>query len=270
MYTFIVKLMSVSGAEVELGRRTIRIDESSSLSPYGTIDIPEPGERISGDKYHILGWGKGKNKSQIAEVDLYIDSVYKKSMRLGFPRPDLSDIFLRHSEKAVPGFVATICQNHLLNGYHTAFLIAEDSDGRKAVLGSRWFSRVNREQEVSLNTKHNKHQALKEIDVGKVYGEERRVKLKKKVDFVDEKVLFKVNELKNTAIKGFSEECRDVFYKVLYKEQEILPLGMNFDQRKGIISWLSIPGFRGEFSIDILKFKNSILIDKRAVVFDVR
>ena len=257
-YTFVVRARSVTGATVELGRKKLRIENRLSLYPSGTLDSPPPGELISGSSYDGSGWALGKGRSHISEVHLFIDSQYEKSARLGFPRPEMRFVLPPVSGLDL-GFRATFETTSLSDAYHTAFVVAWDNKGRRSILGSRYF--------------YSKRPAIpgsRGIVGRKIYGEVTKRKARKEIEYIKKRVEIRVNELKSVAIKGFSEKAEGTRYKAFYKGQGILPLGMSLDEQKGIISWLPIPAFRGEFSISLAKIKNSSALDKKEIVFYIK
>lgn len=93
LYTFLVRARSMSGAEVDLGRRTIHIDNGSSLSPFGDIRVPSPDEKISSSFYHVSGWALSKGQSDLGEVD------YKKTLSPGLLPPENKLFFLRFPDE---------------------------------------------------------------------------------------------------------------------------------------------------------------------------
>jgi len=269
-YTFMVKVKNVSGTIVEIGRRNIRINNLFSLKPFGVIDSPKPGETVSGTFYHSSGWALGKGQTHISEVNLYIDSEYKKTASFGFPQPEIKLLLPRIIDLDL-GFRVTFEPTSLSDTYHTTFVIAQDRDGRQSVLGSGYFYNANQNRKKEpKNSKEN----IIEKDEGaldrKFYGDEIRLKKRKKIEYVEEHVEIQVNELKTIAIKGFSEEASGIEYKAFYNDQEILPLGMSLDEKKGLMSWLPIPGFIGEFRIEILKIRDFYTIDRKDVVFFIK
>ena len=200
----------------------------------------------------------------------YIDSEYKKTASFGFPQPEIKLLLPRIIDLDL-GFRVTFEPTSLSDTYHTTFVIAQDRDGRQSVLGSGYFYNANQNRKKEpKNSKEN----IIEKDEGaldrKFYGDEIRLKKRKKIEYVEEHVEIQVNELKTIAIKGFSEEASGIEYKAFYNDQEILPLGMSLDEKKGLMSWLPIPGFIGEFRIEILKIRDFYTIDRKDVVFFIK
>jgi len=269
-YTFMVKVKNVSGTIVEMGRKKIRIDNLFSLNPFGVLDSPKPGEIVSGSFYHSSGWALGKGQTHISEVNLYIDSEYKKTATQGFLQPEIK-LLLPCVINFDLGFRVTFEPTSLSDTYHTSFVIAQDGEGRQSVLDSGYFYKSSQEGEKSpIDLEKNIIREYGRDFVKKIYGNDIEIKKRKKIDDIEDKVEIKVNELKNIVIKDFSEDAEGLQYKAFYNDQEILPLGMSFDEKKGIVSWLPIPGFKGEFRIEILKLRDSYTIDRKDVVFFIK
>jgi len=269
-YTFIVEARSVTGAEVELGRKTVAIYNANSFRPFGTLKFPEPGERILGKTCYVIAWMLPRGNARLSDVSVYIDSEYRRTLSSGFAYPGLLSLIPWYRGSYLPGFAATLGPSSPSNGYHTAFLIAEDSEGNNSVSGSRWFYRADGKKGIDQEDRgHGRIMESMGLEIGEVHGTIDYKKGRKRIEYTEGEISIRVNELRNIGITGLSREDTNTYFKALYRGQELLPLGMSCERERGVISWLPIPGFKGKFPIEILKIKNSALIDKGAVVFDV-
>jgi hypothetical protein len=135
------------GTSVDLGTRTITVDNAHASKPFGTIDSPAQGGSASGNSYINFGWALTQNPNQIA-LDGSTISVYVDGQQLGHPvynqfRSDIASLFpgLANSKGAV-GFYY-LDTTALSNGVHTISWTAFDNAGHGEGLGSRYFNAFN-------------------------------------------------------------------------------------------------------------------------------
>ena len=143
--TFQISVYAVDAdlTETLLGTRTIVVNNATATSPFGTIDTPAQGERISGADYINFGWVLTPRPKSIprdgSTIRVYLDGAPLGTVSYNFSRPDIAALFpgYANSDGAV-GF-RMIDTTALDDGLHTISWTASDSTGATAGIGSRYF-----------------------------------------------------------------------------------------------------------------------------------
>jgi cyclophilin family peptidyl-prolyl cis-trans isomerase len=146
-YNLHVLVTDNSDQTVDLGVRTITVDNASSVLPFGSIDTPTQGGTASGTAFVNFGWAVTPQPNMIP-LDGSTIWVVIYNVRMGHPvynnyRVDIATLFpgLQNSMGAVGYYYIDTTQ--LTNGLHTISWVATDSAGNAAGLGSRYFNVQN-------------------------------------------------------------------------------------------------------------------------------
>jgi subtilase family serine protease len=142
-YNLHVLVTDNAGNVADIGTRTITVNNTASVLPFGTIDTPTQGGTESGT-FVNFGWVVTPQPNLIplngSTIWVFIDNV-----RVGNPvynnyRVDIASLFpgLQNSNGAVGYYYIDTTQ--LTNGLHTIAWVATDSAGHAAGLGSRYFN----------------------------------------------------------------------------------------------------------------------------------
>jgi Beta-propeller repeat len=134
---------NLQGQGVEIGQRTVSVDNAHSVVPFGTIDTPGNGATISGNAYLNFGWAVTPQPNTIPKdgstMFVYIDNV-----PVGHPvynnfRSDIASLFpgLNNSNGAVGYYI--IDTTKLSNGLHSLAWSVLDNAGHSGGIGSRLF-----------------------------------------------------------------------------------------------------------------------------------
>jgi hypothetical protein len=132
---------------LDLGTRSITVDNAHASKPFGTIDTPAQGATISGAAFVNFGWALTQNPYQIpingSTINVFVDGT-----PLGHPvynnfRADIATLFpgLANSNGAVGFFYIDTTQ--LTNGVHTIAWSVVDNANRSDGIGSRYFTVQN-------------------------------------------------------------------------------------------------------------------------------
>jgi hypothetical protein len=133
--------------QLDLGTRTITVDNAHSAKPFGTIDTPEQGGTIFGTDSVNFGWALTPKPGMIptdgSTIMVVIDGVVVGHPTYGQLRPDIANLFpsFANSMGAVGFF--HINTTILANGVHTISWNVFDNLGRGDGLGSRYFNVLN-------------------------------------------------------------------------------------------------------------------------------
>jgi len=136
-----------AGNQVDLGTRSITVDNMHASKPFGTIDTPDQGGTASGNAFVNFGWALTQNPYLIP-LDGSTITVLVDGVTLGHPtynqyRSDIANAFpgLANSNGAVGFFFLDTTK--LANGMHTISWVVYDNAARGDGIGSRYFSVLN-------------------------------------------------------------------------------------------------------------------------------
>jgi hypothetical protein len=138
---------SKSGAPLDLGTRTITVDNAHATKPFGTIDTPGQGGTASGSAYINFGWALTQNPNVIpfdgSTITVYVDSVAVGHPTYNQFRSDIANLFPGHANSnGAVGFFY-IDTTRLANGVHTISWTVFDNAGHGDGIGSRFFNVQN-------------------------------------------------------------------------------------------------------------------------------
>jgi len=146
-YNLHVLITNKSGTVVDLGTRTITVDNAHASKPFGTIDTPDQGGTATGSSFVNFGWALTQNPFVIP-IDGSTITVILDGVPVGHPvynnfRSDIASLFpgLANSNGAVGFFF--IDTTKLQNKVHTISWNAFDNGSRGDGLGSRYFTVLN-------------------------------------------------------------------------------------------------------------------------------
>jgi hypothetical protein len=139
--------MNKAGMALDLGTRTITVDNGHGSKPFGTIDTPGQGATVSGNTFVNFGWALTQNPYKIP-IDGSTLTVFVDGVPLGHPtynqyRSDIATFFpgFANSNGAVGFFYIDTTQ--FSNGVHTIAWSVTDNQGRADGIGSRYFTIQN-------------------------------------------------------------------------------------------------------------------------------
>jgi hypothetical protein len=136
-----------AGLQLDLGTRTITVDNAHAAKPFGTIDTPSQGGTISGADYVNFGWALTPQPGMVpldgSTITVAIDGVATGHPTYNQFRSDIATLFpnYKNSMGAVGFF--HVNTTTLSNGVHTISWNAFDNLGRGEGLGSRYFNVLN-------------------------------------------------------------------------------------------------------------------------------
>ncbi|HEX4594099.1 MAG TPA: hypothetical protein VH157_07480 [Bryobacteraceae bacterium] len=146
-YTLHAVAFNSAGLQLDLGAKTITVDNTHASKPFGTIDTPAQGATISGTTFVNFGWALTPQTGMIpidgSTLRVVIDGVLAGNPVYNQFRSDIASLFpnYQNSNGAVGFFY--INTTALANGVHTIAWSAFDNMGRGDGLGSRYFTVQN-------------------------------------------------------------------------------------------------------------------------------
>ncbi len=130
---------------VEVGRRTINIDNSINQPPFGSVDQPDlAGVYNASGSFPVVGWAT--DADGVSRVDVQIDGGNLQSAMYGDSRPDVGAVFADFPAGLFSGFIANIDTTRVQDGVHTLTVTATDRLGSTRLIGRRTVQILNSEQ----------------------------------------------------------------------------------------------------------------------------
>jgi hypothetical protein len=138
---------NMSGSTVDLGTRTITIDNAHANKPFGTIDTPSQGGTASGNSYVNFGWALTPNPAFIPQdgstLTVQLDGVAVGAPTYNNFRSDIASLFPGYANSGGAVGFFHIDTTRIPNGVHTIAWVAYDNLGHGEGLGSRYFNVLN-------------------------------------------------------------------------------------------------------------------------------
>ncbi|MDQ1350026.1 MAG: hypothetical protein QG657_327 [Acidobacteriota bacterium] len=288
------------GKTTDLGTKTITVDNTHAVKPFGAIDTPAPGGTASGIKFSNVGWILTPQPNSIptngSTIDVYIDGVNKGHPTYNIYRSDIAGFFPGYANSNGSLAQFYIDTTAYETGYHTIFWIAADNASNADGIGSRFFTIENPgsdSEESDEPAKDARNERLKpvtdDIPPGGDFVSNRAHKSLAGIP-VDDVTPIKVK-------KGFSRRAifQDVFpgengiSQIDIKENEVieidfsqlmgngasisgyletgsrltaLPLGSTLDREKGKFHWLPVAGYMGDYNLAFIVESKGVVIRK--------
>jgi hypothetical protein len=267
-YTLAAAAADISGNEVTLGTKTIKVDNAHAEKPFGAIDTPTQGGEAFGSSFINWGWVLTPQPDHIATngstIDVYVDGV-----KLGHPtyniyRADIANLFPGYANSNGAAGYFPLDTTAYTDGVHTIQWVATDNAGKTDGIGSRYFTIRNsisasRGQgglppcsnppfppDKNLPCNHAIH-------VIKGYN----TTIHSQTIYPDEgqNITIEIKELERVEIH-FSEGTRGLApllqwtgYQEVNRQLRQLPIGSTLDRKNGVFYWLPPPGFIGEYQL---------------------
>ncbi len=136
-----------AGLQLDLGTRTLTVDNAHATAPFGAIDTPTQGGTISGANSVNFGWALTPQTAMIpvdgSTITVVIDGVFSGNPTYNQFRSDIATFFPGYKNSNGPVGFFYINTTELANGVHTISWNAFDNLGRGSGLGSRYFTVQN-------------------------------------------------------------------------------------------------------------------------------
>jgi hypothetical protein len=236
-----------AGSQLDLGTKTITVDNAHAAKPFGTIDTPGQGGTISGTDSVNFGWALTPQPAMIA-LDGSTITVVIDGVSVGHPvynnfRSDIANLFPGYANSGGAVGFFHLNTTTLANGVHTISWNAFDNQGRGEGLGSRYFN--------VLNTTGAAMAALEEvIDVSDAW---QGVRVRHGLEANREP-----DPIAPDADGGYSVTMEEVGHIELHLgaangnmlvqgEAQSLPTGSTL--KGGVFYWQPGPGFLGEYTM---------------------
>ncbi len=261
-YKIHVIVTNKAGVRVDLGTRSITVDNAHAAKPFGTIDTPTQGGTVTGTAFVNFGWALTQQPN-IIPIDGSTITVIIDGQEVGHPtynqlRSDIASLFpgYMNSMGAVGYFY--IDTTKLANGGHTISWNVFDNANHGEGLGSRYFTVANAGSGIA---------ALEEPPAELVRPEAMRVRRGFDVNRPAEPLLadddgilpVDMEEMGRIEIEVGASEG----YMLVNGERQPLPIGSSL--KNGVFYWLAGPGFLGEYQL-VFERPDSSLVQLKVTI----
>jgi YVTN family beta-propeller protein len=235
-----------AGSQLDLGTRTIVVDNAHAAKPFGTLDTPGQGGTISGADSVNFGWALTPTPANIA-TDGSTITVVIDGVPVGHPvynnfRSDIANLFPGYANSMGAVGFYHVNTTTLANGVHTISWNVFDNLVRGEGLGSRYFNVVNTGGNVAAPE-----------DVIPDVATAERVTLRHGLDATSQP-----DPIVQDADDGYSITMEEVGHIELHLgaasghmlvqgEPHSLPTGSTL--KGGVFYWQPGPGFLGEYTM---------------------
>jgi len=136
-----------AGNQIDLGTKTITVNNALAAKPFGSIDTPAQGGNISGADYINFGWALAPQPAMVP-IDGSTLTVVIDGQVVGHPtynqfRSDIATLFPSYTNSSGAVGFFHLNTTTLANGVHTISWNAFDNQGHGEGLGSRYFNVLN-------------------------------------------------------------------------------------------------------------------------------
>jgi hypothetical protein len=143
-HTVFVKVTTGDNRVIEVGRRTIQVDNTINQSPFGSLDIPDGSAAFNAsNSFPVVGWAT--DTDGIARVDVQIDDGNLQPVMYGDARPDVGNAYPDFPAALFSGYIANIDTTRIQDGVHTLTVRATDRLGLSRLIGRRVIQILNTE-----------------------------------------------------------------------------------------------------------------------------
>ncbi|MEW5735964.1 MAG: choice-of-anchor U domain-containing protein [Thermodesulfobacteriota bacterium] len=145
--TFSAVATDREGNHVNLGSRTVTVDNANAVKPFGAIDAPSTGETASGNSFRNFGWALTPQPNKIpvngSTINIFIDGVNRGQATYNLYRQDIANLYPGYQNSEGAGYYFDFDTTGYSNGIHTITWTATDNAGNTEGIGSRYFTIVN-------------------------------------------------------------------------------------------------------------------------------
>ena len=256
------------GNRVLLGQKTIQSDNAKSDIPFGGIDTPEQGGKVSGSAYMNIGWVLTP-WPKIIPIDGAKILVWVDGISLGHPeynnyKNDIATKFYEYvNSNGAEGYYY-LDTTLLTNGLHTIAWSVRDSAGVSANIGPRFFNIINSigtqgemsAPKIEKSTHYDLHSIMKQplnfqtVLVKKGY----KVDSDPELLMPDDSGMFHIKIVEADRMEIDMGKGSNYWgFLLVGEELRQLPIGSTLNARTGRLSWMPGPGFLGTYDLVFIK-----------------
>ena len=248
------------GHTVEIGSKTVTVNNATLNKPFGYIDTPVPNGVIAGNPYNNFGWALTPQPNMIP-FDGSTMLVFVDGMSLGHPgynrnRVDVAAAFPGLVNSNGAGGLFGLDTTGFANGVHTIAWYVRDTAGHEEGVGSRFFTIQNAGAPAPVAVPVLPLSDLASFTSQAVSGATvlHGYNLSKATEPVNPdsngRAQVYLQETDRVEVKLGSVQklgMNLVGYQVIGPELHGLPIGSSFNPQSGTFLWQTGPGFLGNF-----------------------
>ncbi|MCP4157953.1 MAG: hypothetical protein GY757_60145 [bacterium] len=262
VYTIHAIATDMEGNQVDLGSKTITVDNAVAVKPFGAIDSPEQGGAASGSSYVNSGWALTPQPNMIptdgSTIHVWVDGVSLGNPVYNRYREDIAGLFPDYENSGGASGYFYLDTTAYSNGVHTIAWSVEDDAGNVDGIGSRYFTVRNLGSITPASV--SRSLTLNNASFENSISDQRAVEIKKgfkrlepQTIYPDDKGIIPI-ELKELErlemhIGGASQMKELSGCQMVGLQRCPLPVGSVLDMKKGILYWQPGPGFVGVYRL---------------------
>jgi hypothetical protein len=277
-----------SGHQVELGTKTITVDNAHAIKPFGAIDTPTQGGAASGTTFRNNGWALTPQPNKIPEngstISVYIDGVFVGKVTYNLYRADVANLFPGYANTNGSWAYLNFDTTAYSNGVHTIAWSVTDNAGNTDGVGSRYFSIQNTGTSSSSSTAlHSMGRSLLQLPTEPILSPniishipvdlslDKPTRLKTGYEDITPRGIYPDNsgviylKIKELERINIHLDRYHIGYMVVNGELRMLPIGSTMNPKTGMFSWQPGAGFLGEYEFVFLGRDFSGKIVRRSV-----
>ncbi|HLP61569.1 MAG TPA: hypothetical protein VK186_22200 [Candidatus Deferrimicrobium sp.] len=266
----------MAGNSIDLGVKTITVDNANAVKPFGAIDTPTQGGTASGSSFINWGWVLTPRPNIIpangSTIHVWVDGI-----DIGHPvynnyREDIAAMFpgYANSNRAVGYFYLNTAPYE--NGIHTLSWTATDSGGNTDGIGSRYFAVQNNGTDQGSREKHKGNPAWSSVfdTRSSIPDRDGAVRVKKGFDsdiktqemYPDDNgiITIEIKELERVEIHFRTGSTVNL---------SPLPIGSTFDSTKGVFYWQPGPGFVGAYRFVFVEKDEAGQVNQEDIIINI-
>jgi sugar lactone lactonase YvrE len=274
-YTLYAFAYDSDGHSPTIGTKTISVSNASATKPFGALDTPAYGARVSGSFWNY-GWALTPNPNTAdarsciitnSNLQVAIDSGPLVPVRYGDLRTDIAGDFPGFSNGNGAGGAYYIDTSTLPNGTHQIGWYVTDSCGRADGIGSRFFTVANGAGSAAVTPDSARRSSADDvtwepIEVRRNGGVSEWTSANPTGTHV---VPIGQSERVEVQLPG-SGGGRYTGYQVVNGKQRRLPIGSSLDATAGMFYWQPAAGFLGAHDLEFVQSGERSVVRLRAVV----
>jgi phosphodiesterase/alkaline phosphatase D-like protein len=259
-FTLVAKAEDKEGNIITLGSKTITVDNTNGVKPFGGIDLLEEAGTEKGSNLMNKGWTLTPQPYTIP-FDGSTITVWVDGLPMGTPiynqyNNEIAASFPDYNNKDGAGGSFILDTTSITHGVHALAWLVEDDAGNSNVVGFQYFSIDNTEMPGNTNSTGMIFNSFQEIE-HRVPRQMEPVFFKKGFDPNEEAGIVlpdvegigsvTIKELEPVKLQLGTNIAAAQGYLVTGGHLSDLPVGSTLDHKSGLFSWLPGPGHFGKY-----------------------
>jgi hypothetical protein len=266
-----------AGSRVTLGSSTIFIDNARAVKPFGAIDTPTQGGKVSGRNFLNQGWVLTPPPNKIptngSTISLYIDGKFVGHPAYNIYRSDIAAYFPGYANSKGAMAYMEFDTTAYANGVHTIQWVVTDNAGNTDGVGSRFFTvqNIGNKAQAAVSSSTETWRFHLDSPIAADHSQPLRfkkgyspnIKLQGIYPDASGNVAIEINELERLEIHFFNEGTPVGSIRSISP----LPIGSTLDMEKGIFYWQAGLGYLGRYELEfVMEDKHGKLTKTNAIV----